>query len=577
MEDLVLRKDEDLRTDATALILQPEAEEAAVNVPAPLSDAQKRDDELLSRHRYGAKLIRNGKISLQVLEAAVREQAVTGERIGQILVANGFISDRDRVEAILETSSERIAQENVSHARIPPVLLDEHSIIISAVTETTIYVSTMTDEYIVETLVKEYYPEKKVEFVAFLPSSMNDFIVKMRRTASFDDHSQSAETMLDRLLNQALTEGASDIHITPRRKSYTVMFRLLGVRKIMHEGPLDEYLTALAQIKDRGRMDLAEKRKPQDGGFQFEHNGKMIDIRVVSLPVAGGEICVLRVLDPDRVQPSLTDLGITRVDKWRKGFNQQHGLCLICGQTGSGKTTTLNASIKELDRFGKAIYTIEDPVEYRISYTGQISVNTSVGLNFATGLRALMRADPDVIVLGEVRDEDTARIAIKAADTGHLVIATLHTGTIVGAVSRLRDLGIDPRELRYLLRAVLVQTLVRVTCTDCGGKGCVSCRGTGYSSRTVVSECEYFPDMESVDRVIAGERSWPTIAEDAVDKFDVGMTDMKELTRVFGSTVEDLMAKKRAAAAERSAQDAEASSAVFSLIEGADGFVPENA
>lgn len=522
---------------------QDTPENADEKSPLLFADVHKHGDDLLSRHRYGAKLVRSGKVSRQVLEAAVREQEVTGERIGQILVAGGFITDRDRVEAILAIAAERIAQENVSHARIPPTLLDEFSIIISAVTEHSIYVSTMSDEFVVEQLVKEYYPEKRVEFVAFLPSAMGDFIVKMRRTASLGDHSQSAETMLDRLLNQALSEGASDIHIMPRRKSFTVMFRLLGVRKIVHEGPLDEYLTILAQIKDRGRMDLAEKRKPQDGGFQFEHNGKMIDIRVVSLPVAGGEICVLRVLDPDRVQPNLTDLGITRVDKWRKGFNQQHGLCLICGQTGSGKTTTLNASVKELDRFGKAIYTIEDPVEYRISYVGQISVNTAVGLNFGSGLRSLMRADPDVIVLGEVRDEDTARNAIKAADTGHLVIATLHTGSIVGAVSRLRDLGIDPRELRYLLRAVLVQTLVRVTCTDCGGEGCLSCRNTGYTNRTVVSECEHFPDMASVDRVIAGESSWPSMAEDAVDKFRQGTTDMRELERVFGSTVKEYLSK----------------------------------
>lgn len=575
MEDLLTRDDQH---EAPSIVPETADDSMAMKTPLLFGDVHKQEDDILLKHRYGANLVRNGKITRQILEAAVREQDVTGERIGQILVANGFISDKDRVKAILDTSSERIAQENVSHARIPPDILDENSIIISAVADETIYVSTMSDESVVEDIVKEYYPEKTIEFVAFLPTSMNDFVVKMRRTAAFDDQSQSAETMLDRLLNQALSEGASDIHITPRRKSYTVMFRLLGVRKIVHEGPLDEYLTILAQIKDRGRMDLAEKRKPQDGGFQFEHNGKMIDIRVVSLPVAGGEICVLRVLDPDRVQPSLADLGITRVDKWRKGFNQQHGLCLICGQTGSGKTTTLNASIKELDRFGKAIYTIEDPVEYRISYTGQISVNTAVGLNFATGLRALMRADPDVIVLGEVRDEDTARIAIKAADTGHLVIATLHTGTIVGAVSRLRDLGIDPRELRYLLRAVLVQTLVRVVCTDCGGKGCISCRGTGYSSRTVVSECEHFPDMESVDRVIHGERSWPTIAEDAFDKYKEGVTDIKEMTRVFGSAVEELLAADAKTGDDHSSAFEPSNPAkAKDSGEGVDGFIPENA
>lgn len=516
--------------------IERQNDSAASSLPALFDKAAEP-----KRHRLGEWFLGKGLISQQILEAASKEQEVTGERIGQILVANGFLSDKDRVAGILEISSERIAQENVSHSRIPVALLDEHSIIVSAVTEADIFVSTMSDEDVARAIVSEYYPEKNVRFVSFLPSAMNDFLLRMRRTAGFDDASESAETMLDRLLFRALAEGASDIHVIPRRKSYTMMFRLLGVRRIVHEGSLPEYHTMMAQLKDRARMDLAEKRKPQDGGFQFEYNGKMIDLRVAAVPAAEGEICVLRVLDPDRVQPTLGQLGVTRIDRWRKGFNQLHGLCLICGQTGSGKTTTLNASIREIDRFGKSVYTIEDPVEYRIAYTGQVSVNTTVGLNFSTGLRALMRADPDVIVLGEVRDEDTARNAIKAADTGHLVVATLHTGSIVGAVSRLRDLGIDPRELRYLLRAVLVQNLIRVTCTKCEGEGCPACRGTGYSSRTIVSECEHFADEAAVDRVIAGEKTWPSMVEDAVGKYRSGLTTETELRRVFGSSVDEFI------------------------------------
>lgn len=527
------------------LLLPPPREEGkdttVAGDHAPGHNTSPPGSRLRKRHRLGEWFVNQGLISWQMLEAASREQEVTNERIGQILVASGFLSDRDRIRGILAVSSERIALENVSHSRIPPKLIDEYSIIISAITDDEIYVSTMSDEFIVERIISEYYPGKRIHFVSFNPSAMDEFIAKMRRSSAIDDASAASDTMLDRLLYRALTEGASDIHILPKRKSYTVMFRLLGVRRIVHEGSMDEYYTISAQIKDRGRMDLAEKRKPQDGGFQFEHNGRMIDLRVASVPAVDGEILVLRVLDPDRVQPSLSQLGITRVDRWRRGFNQQHGLCLICGQTGSGKTTTLNASIKELDRFSKAIYTLEDPVEYRIAYTGQVSVNPTVGLTFSAGVRNFMRADPDVIVVGEVRDEDTARNAIKAADTGHLVIATLHTGSIVGAVSRLRDLGVDPRELRYLLRAVLVQSLIRVTCTECKGAGCPECRGTGYASRTVVSECEHFPDINAVDKVIAGERSWPTMAEDAVEKYRQGITTLEELRRVFGAAVDEFL------------------------------------
>jgi len=529
----------------------------AAPAPATLSPAIMRaDGSAMPRHRLGEYVFHKGLITSEALDAASREQEVTGDRIGQILVANGFLTDKDRVEAILATSSERIAQESVARSRIPSNLLDEYNIMISAETEDTVYVSTMFDEEIVRPIVYEYYSDKTIHFVSFLPTAMNGFIAAMKKSSAIDDISQTKETMLDRLLYKALNEGASDIHIIPRRKSYTAMLRMLGVRRIIHEGAMDEYKTMIAQIKDKARMDLAERRKPQDGGFQIEYSGKMIDLRVATLPTNDGEVCIMRVLDPDRVQPSLGQLGITDVAKWRKGFNQQHGLCLICGPTGSGKTTTLNSSIKEMDRFGKSIYTIEDPVEYRIPFTGQVSVNTTVGLNFATAVRAFMRADPDVIVLGEVRDEETARNAIKAADTGHLVLATLHTGSILGSVSRLKDLGVAPRELRYLLRSVLVQSLVRTICTACGGSGhhpddhdrsCDRCKGTRYAGRTVVSECEYFENSEQVDRILdlQGDldtaRTWPTMVEDAVKKYREGVTDLDELYRVFGASIDPVL------------------------------------
>src|SRR5690606_29762511 len=318
-------------------------------------------------------------------------------------------------------------------------------------TDDTLYVSTATEEWRVREIIREYYgPTIKVEFVSYDPNRLSGFISQMHRTAQVVNTASSKENMLSRILYRALGDGASDIHIVPRRRSYSIMFRILGVRRIIHEGPLDEYNTMLAQVKDRSSTDLAEKRKPQDGGFNIEYAGKGIDFRVATNPTAEGEVVVLRVLDPDRVHPSLDQLGITDLAKWRKGFHQQHGLCLICGPTGSGKTTALTSSIREIDRFENSIYTIEDPVEYRLPYVTHVSVNPAVGLTFANAIRAVMRSDPDVIVLGEVRDEETARNMIKAADTGHLVLATLHTGTIVGAVSRLRDLGVPPRELRYL-------------------------------------------------------------------------------------------------------------------------------
>ncbi|MFN4262030.1 MAG: GspE/PulE family protein, partial [Gemmataceae bacterium] len=174
--------------------------------------------------------------------------------------------------------------------------------------------------------------------------------------------------------------------------SYTVFFRHLGVRRIVHEGDLEEYNMLVARIKDLSRMDLAERRIPQDGGYSMEYNGKLVDLRVATLPVGSAEYVVIRLLDPDRVQPNLDKLGITRVDEWRKGVSRPDGLCLICGPTGSGKTTTLNASIREMDRFASSIFTLEDPVEYRIPYIGQVNINQPLGLDFARGIRAFMRS-----------------------------------------------------------------------------------------------------------------------------------------------------------------------------------------
>jgi general secretion pathway protein E len=223
------------------------------------------------------------------------------------------------------------------------------------------------------------------------------------------------------------------------------------------------------------------------------------------------------------------------MEDWRAGIGRTDGLCLICGPTGSGKTTTLSATIKEMDRFALSVNTLEDPVEYRIPFVAQVNVNAAVGLDFARGIRAFMRADPDVIVVGEVRDTDTARNAIKGAETGHLMLATLHTGSIPGAVQRLRDLDIPIYELRHVLRSVLAQRLVRSVCVHCKGAGCNNCMNTGYGGRVPVSECAYFSSEEDVERMLAGERWWPTLLDDAVLKYKQGITDLRELERVFGT------------------------------------------
>ncbi len=484
------------------------------------------------RKRLGDLLIEKGLVKPEAVDAALHEQRINGDRLGMILVRNGFLSHQALIETVLETNPEDIISEQIFSTRVPPALLIEFKVMLVAETDGQLFAGTLEREHHVKHMLAKYYPEKQIKFVPLDPVRLDDYLDKIR------DMDEEEGSFVDVLLRRALAEQISDVHILPRYDSYSVMFRYMGVRRLAHEGSMEEYHTLSARIKDRARMDLAERRVPQDGGFQVEHNSKLIDMRVATLPTPDGEAIVIRLLDPDRVQPSLDGLGITKVTDWRAGVSRSDGLCLICGPTGSGKTTTLNATVKEMDRFGRAIYTVEDPVEYRIPFTGQVNTNPSVGLDFSRAVRAFLRADPDCIILGEIRDEETARNAVKAAETGHMVLGTLHTGTIRGAVDRLRDLGVEAHELRYLLRSVLVQRLIRVVCKSCGGAGCDDCFGTGYTGREVVSETAYFPGLDEVSAMIKGDEPWDSMLDDALLKYKQGTTDAPELIRVFGAEAE---------------------------------------
>ena len=468
-------------------------------------------------------------ITAAMQEAALAERGITGEKLGFILTRSGFVSRKVLIDAILKVNPSGILGEQHFTALIPPEVLSRTRTMVVAETGNKIMLGTMDPERQTRLEIEPYVKGLDIEFVPINHDQLEDYLSEIARI------SQDSSNLVERLLRRALTSGCSDIHIVPRYNTYTVLFRYLGVRHIAHEGALDEYNTMAARVKDMSRMDLAERRTPQDGAFQIEHDGKIVDLRVATIPSVSNEIIVIRILDPDRVQPTLAGLGITRLDEWRKGVSRPDGLCLICGPTGSGKTTTLNATVKEMDRFERAIYTVEDPVEYRIAYTGQVNVNPAVKLDWARAVRAFMRADPDVIVLGEVRDPETARNAIKAAETGHLVLATLHTGTIFGAVQRLRDLEVPAHELKHLINSVLVQRLIRTYCLHCHGAGCVQCLNTGFAGRSVVSECQYFSDVSAVNQLLEGNITWPSMIDDSLIKMRQGLTSEEEIIRVFGA------------------------------------------
>lgn len=483
------------------------------------------------RPLLGDYLINQGWIKPEALEVCLAEQRITQERLGAILVRSGFITRAMLIKAILAISPDRIYGEELYTPKVPVKLLEDTQTLLVAEDRNTVYLGTLGSELRARLALAPYFPGREFRFVPLQLDRLEGYLAKLHGLQTDDSN------LVERLVRTALLMGASDLHIIPKPESYSVFFRALGVLEHQEEGPLDEYLTLTARIKDLARMDIAERRLPQDGGFQLEFSGRYVDLRVATLPGVDGEVVVVRLLDPDNVRPSLTDLGITRVAEWRRGVSLPDGLCLICGPTGSGKTSTLNATVREQDRLGRAIYTAEDPVEYRQAYVRQININPSIGLDFNRALRAFMRADPDIIILGEIRDLETAQMAIRAAETGHLVIATLHTETIHGAFNRLKDIGLNEYEIRYLLRAVLVQRLVRTLCPDCHGTGCPQCAGRGYAGRRPVSECAYFSDENEVQRMFRGERWWPTLREDAWGLVDAGLTDDRELIRVFGPEI----------------------------------------
>ena len=319
--------------------------------------------------------------------------------------------------------------------------------------------------------------------------------------------------LAQQLLQEAINSGASDVHVEPLGSEVRVRMRIDGILQELCRLSWNSYTTLVSQLKVLSGMDIAEKRLPQDGRWQLDVAGRVIDLRLSTLPTIGGEKVVVRILDREQGVRRLEDLGMSSANLscYRKMYGGAQGLILLTGPTGSGKTTSLYATLQELKQEGLNLVTVEDPVEYKLEGINQVAVNRKAGLDFATGLRSLVRQDPDIIMVGEIRDRETAAMAVQAALTGHLVLSTLHTNSAVGAVARLLDMGVEPYLVAAALRGVMAQRLVRRVCGHCAasyaptlqelgylasaapsllrcGQGCAYCRGTGYSGRLAVQE-----------------------------------------------------------------------------------------
>lgn len=372
---------------------------------------------------------------------------------------------------------------------------------------------------------------------------------------------------VNNLLELALWQNASDIHIEPLEKVTRVRLRIDGFLNTALEVASSNHNAIVSRIKIISSLDIAEKRLPQDGRVDFEVAGRRVDLRISTLPVMYGERVVIRILDKSQGLLYLTSLSFsdTNLMAYKQIIQNPYGMVLLTGPTGSGKSTTLYATLAQLNDEAKNIITIEDPVEHTLEGVQQIAVNNKAGLTFATGLRSILRQDPNIIMVGEIRDGETARIGVQAALTGHLVFSTLHTNNAVGAITRLLDIGIEPFLVAAALRGVVAQRLVRKVCPHCKeqypaseaelailkqhsgtglmlskSRGCEHCNHTGYLGRMAVQEV--LPITEELQGLIAkgaGEadlrakvQGFTTIHDDCVAKVIAGHTTIQELLRV---------------------------------------------
>ncbi|MEO6974946.1 MAG: type II secretion system ATPase GspE [Gallionella sp.] len=358
--------------------------------------------------------------------------------------------------------------------------------------------------------------------------------------------------MINALLTQALREGASDIHIEPFEQISVVRFRIDGNLRDVVRPKKTIHASLISRIKIMAQLDIAEKRLPQDGRITLRVGGKPVDVRVSTLPTGHGERAVLRLLDKEAGRLDLQNLGMSRevLEKFDKLIAQPHGIVLVTGPTGSGKTTTLYAALSRLNEVSTNILTVEDPIEYELNGIGQTQVNPRIDMTFAKALRAILRQDPDIIMIGEIRDLETAQIAVQASLTGHLVLATLHTNDSAAAVTRLLDMGIEPFLLSSSLFGVLAQRLVRKLCEHCKRRdgeywrevGCDQCGQTGYQGRIGVYELLLTTEQiraqihnrasEADIRVAAQRDGMRTMREDGERWLADGTTTQAELLRV---------------------------------------------
>ncbi len=559
--------------------------------------------------RLGDQLIKEGLITPEQLAEALARQQSTGQRIGSSLVDIGAISSSSLVQTLSSRLGVKgcvlrhglidpkiakcVAKEEAERLKVLPLFRVRDDLTVAMVEPQSIPVQdrlrnltgcTIRPVLVLEENLAEYqkkYLASEVNVDSFLASMEESEITISENEAVDEGPVTDLDKMVDgspivNLVNlavlTALREGASDIHIEPDRDATHIRYRIDGHLREMLKPPKGMHAAIVSRIKVIGRMDIAEKRLPQEGRVHIVADGKEIDLRVSSMPTILGEKIVIRILDKSNLSFRLVDLGITGQDARaiEAMIHSPYGLMLVTGPTGSGKTTTLYSSLDLLRDESRNIVTIEDPVEYQLPLINQIQVSEGVGLTFLRALRSILRQDPDVVMVGEIRDRDTAEVAIQAALTGHLVMSTLHTNDCPGGVMRLIDMGVEPFLISAAVLGFVAQRLARKICPSCKtsyypppnllksvgwehrgnelfqkGEGCRECHNTGFRGRIGIyeimlldSELKRMTQEEVSEgriRMYLAEAGWRTLRMKALDLVEEGKSTLEEVLRVTRS------------------------------------------
>ncbi len=562
--------------------------------------------------KLGEILVAGGLISAAQLQEVINIQKREGGRFGEILLKHGYVTEDQIVEALgkqleipyitlssgkLKPATDQNLKELIPYdfaikniclplsrtiSSLTVAMFDPTDIILldnlkkMTVCDINPVIASRTD---ILKMIEEFYGKSEI-----FRDAISDTYEKGRTQYEEDviDTDMSQELSLDKLIaqaeeapvvklvdliiRQAIQERASDIHLEPARDQVRLRYRVDGVLQEMPSLSSAMYLALISRVKILSKMDIAEKRLPQDGGFSVRVEKKTIDLRVSTIPTIYGEKVVLRILDKSRVPLDISRLGFSPQDLEliKKGINSSNGLVLLTGPTGCGKTTTLYALLNHLKGAEKNILTIEDPVEYRLDGINQVQVKNDIGLTFAQSLRSFLRQDPDIILVGEIRDLETAEICMRAALTGHLVLATLHTNDALAAIVRLEDIGIPNYLLSTSLRLIIAQRLTRKLCPSCkqaieqknldlGGleigseivykaKGCQKCNSLGYRDRSLISEVVLF-DSELRGKIYekasireinkaARKKGSKSLFESGIRQVEEGITSIEEILSV---------------------------------------------